>query len=182
MLKHGIGAVPHIVELGENIVPDFHISVAVTAGLAIRAAATVLFAAVKINLAAGTAGACAVLPEVIRLAKLYNMLLGDTDFIAPDRVSLVILLINRGPKQIFGDFKNLSQELPSPLNSLLLKVIPKGEVAEHLKICAVARGMTDALKVGGADTFLTGGNPDRGGRNFPRKVLFHRSHTRIYKQ
>ena len=41
--------------------------------------------------------------------------------------------------------------------------------------------MTYALKVGGTDTFLAGGNPDRGGRNLPRKVLFHRRHTRIYK-
>ena len=107
MLKLGIGAVTHIVKLGENVVPYFHIAVAVTAGLAVGTAASVLFAAVEINLATGSAGACAVLPEVILLAELYDMLLGHSYFVAPDSVSLVVLFINRGPKQIFGNFKNL---------------------------------------------------------------------------
>ena len=103
MLKLGIGAVPHIVELGENVVPDFHIAVAVAARLAVGTAAAVLFAAVKINLTAGSAGTCAVLPEVVLLAELYNMLLGNSYLIAPNGVGLVVLLVNRGPKQIFGD-------------------------------------------------------------------------------
>ena len=49
-------AVPVVIELRENVVPDFHIAVAIAAGLAIGLAAAVFFAAVKIDLRAGTAG------------------------------------------------------------------------------------------------------------------------------
>ena len=45
-----IRAVAHIVELGENVVPDLHISVALAAGLTVGASAAVLFASVKVYL------------------------------------------------------------------------------------------------------------------------------------
>ena len=98
MLKLCISAVTHIVELGENVVPYFHIAVAIAPRLAIRAAAAVFFAAVKVYFAAGSAGACTVLPKVILFAEPYNVAFGYAYFIAPDSVSLVILLINRGPQ------------------------------------------------------------------------------------
>ena len=56
LLELGVVAVTVVVELGEDVVPDFHVSVAVAAGLAVGRAAAVLLAAVKVNLGAGTAG------------------------------------------------------------------------------------------------------------------------------
>ena len=98
MLKLGVGAVPHIVELGKNVVPYFHIAVAVAPRLAVGAAAAVFFAAVKVYFAARSAGTCAVLPKVILFAEPYNMAFGHAYFIAPNSVGFVILLINRGPQ------------------------------------------------------------------------------------
>ena len=98
MLKLCISAVTHIVKLGENVVPYFHIAVAIAPRLAIGAAAAVFFAAVKVYFAAGSAGACTVLPEVILFAEPYNVAFGYAYFITPYSVSFVVLLINRGPQ------------------------------------------------------------------------------------
>ena len=98
VLKLGICAVSHIIELRENIVPYFHIAVAIAPRLAVGAAAAVFFAAVKVYFAARSAGACAVLPKVILFAEPYNVAFGYAYFITPYSVSLVILLINRGPQ------------------------------------------------------------------------------------
>ena len=64
----GVVALAVVVELGEDVVPDLHIAVAVAAGLAVGAAAAELLAAVVIDLRAGAAGTGAVLPEVVFLA------------------------------------------------------------------------------------------------------------------
>ena len=103
MLELGIGAVAHIVELRENVVPDLHIAVALTAGLTVGRAATVFFSAVEIDLGAGAARTCAVLPEVVGLAELNYSLLGYADNVAPEGISLLVLLVNRGPKKLGGD-------------------------------------------------------------------------------
>ena len=98
MLKLCISAVTHIVKLGENVVPYFHIAVAVAPRLAVGAAAAVFFAAVEVYFAARSAGSCPMLPKVILFAEPYNVAFGHAYFIAPDSVSLVVLLINRGPQ------------------------------------------------------------------------------------
>ena len=63
-----------------------------------------------------------------------------------------------GPEEICGDLESLGEELPRPRNSLLLKIVSEGEVAEHLEVRAVTRGVTYSLKVGGSYTLLAGGN------------------------
>ena len=98
MLKLCISAVPHIVKLGENIVPYFHIAVAIAPRLAVGAAAAVFFAAVKVYFAARSAGSCPMLPKVILFTESYNVAFGHAYFIAPDSVGFVVLLINRGPQ------------------------------------------------------------------------------------
>ena len=82
--KLRIIAVAVIIELRENVVPDFHIAVAIAAGLAIGLSAAVFFTAVKIDLRAGTAGTGAVLPEVVLFAEADDMILSYADFVAPD--------------------------------------------------------------------------------------------------
>ena len=73
LCKFCIVTVSVIIKLAENIVPDFSITVALTAGFAVRTAAAILFAAVKINLTARTAGTLSMLPEIVFLTKSYYM-------------------------------------------------------------------------------------------------------------
>ena len=108
MFKLGIGTVTHIIELRENVIPDFHITVTVATGFTIGTAAAVFFAAVEINLTTRAAGTCSVFPEVICLAEANNMLLRHADFIAPDGISFFITLVNRGPQKVCGDFEGFS--------------------------------------------------------------------------
>ena len=95
LLELGVVPVTVVVELAEDVVPDFHEAVALAAHHILGAGA-VSFAAVIVNLGAGAAGAGAVLPEVIRLAEAVNALRRDADLIPPDCEGLVILLIDRG--------------------------------------------------------------------------------------
>ena len=45
------------------------------------------------------------LPEVISLAESYNVSRVNTYFVYPNSVCLLVLLINRGPEKVGGDFK-----------------------------------------------------------------------------
>ena len=110
------------------------------------------------------------------------MLTGNADLVYPNVVSLLVVLVNGGPEQVFGDFKSLCEELPSPRNSFFLEVIAKGEVAQHFKERAVAGGVTYALKVGGSDTLLAGGYSVARGNLLAREELLHRRHARVNKQ
>ena len=91
--KLGVVSVAVIVKLRENVIPDFHESVTIAAGLAIRAAAAVFNSSVKINFRARTARTLSVLPEVIRLAKLYYVLFRNTYLVAPDCICFVVALV-----------------------------------------------------------------------------------------
>ena len=44
------------------------------------------------------------------------------------------------------------------MNGLCLKIIAKGEIAQHLKKGAMAGSFSDILNIAGADTLLTGGH------------------------
>lgn len=148
-------AVSVAVELGEYQVPYLDNSVAVACLLkALKGA--VFLASVEVDLGAGTAGAAAVLPEVISLAKTDNSLLGNADVVHPDALSLVIALKNGYPQSVSGDCKHACEELPSPCDSFLLEVVAEGEVAEHFKISTVAGSLTYTLDIGGTDTLLAG--------------------------
>ncbi len=104
-LKFGVFAVSEVVKLRENVVPYFHITVAVAAWFAVGRAAAVLFAAVEIYFAARPAGSRAVFPEVIFFAEPYNAFFGHPDNIAPDGVGFVVAFVNRRPQQVCRDFK-----------------------------------------------------------------------------
>ena len=177
LCKLGVVAVAIVVELREYVVPDLHKSVAIASGLTVGRAATVLESAVEVDLGAGAARTGAMLPEVISLAKTNDVSGVNADLVYPDLVSLLVVLIDRGPEKVLRDLESLGQELPSPRNSLVLEIVAEREVAEHLKEGSVTSGVTYALKVGGTDTFLTGSN-SVAGRNFlTGEEFLHRSHT-----
>ena len=175
--KASIVSVSVVFKLGENKVPEFGISVAVTAGAAIRRAAAVFFTAVKVDFRTRAAGACTVFPEVIFFSESYNPFGRNTDFFCPNVKSLVIILIDGDPELVHGHFHNLSAKLPCPRGCLMLEVIAEREVAEHFKICSVSCGNSDALNVRCADALLAGGHTPARRSELPSEVFFERRHA-----
>ena len=178
----GIVALPVVVELGEHVVPHFHIAVAVAAHGAAGLAAAVLFAPVIVNLAAGTAGAGAMLPEVVLLAETEDPVGGDAHLLVPDVEGLVIVFIDRGIQPVLVQAHHLGQELPAPVDGFPLEVVAKAEVAQHLKIGAVTGGFADVLNVAGTDALLAGADPMTGGLHFPGEVGLHGGHAGVDQQ
>ena len=180
----GIVALAVVVKLGENIVPDLDIAVAVAAHGAAGLAAAVLLSPVKVDLRAGAAGSCAVLPEVVLLAEAENALGGDADLLVPDVEGLVVIHIDRGVKPVRVDAHPLGrgEEFPAPSNGLVLEIVAEGEVAQHLKIGAVAGGLADIFNVAGADALLAGADPVTGRLLFALEVGLHGGHAGVDEQ
>ena len=190
LLKLGVVVLTVVVELGEHHVPDLDITVAVAAHGAAGLAAAPLLAAVVVDLGAGTAGAGAVLPEVILLAELEDALGGDADLLVPDAEGLIV----GGSGFIAGKYGRIEalgvqahpllagQELPGPVDGLLLEVVAEGEVAQHLKVGAVAGGVADVLDIAGADALLAGADPVAGGLLLAGEVGLHGRHAAVDEQ
>ena len=179
VIQTGVVVVAVIVKLGENQVPKLNVAVTFTADFAVGLTAAVFFAAVIVNFRAGAARTCAVLPEVVRLAETHHMVGLNADFLGPNIVRLVVLFIDADVKALGIHFHHFGAELPRPRNDLFFKIIAERKVAEHLKVCAVTGGFADIFNVGCANTLLAGGDALSRGRDFPRKVFFHRCHTGI---
>ena len=126
-----------VVKLCKYVIPNFNNTVAVLRLFKINQR-TVLFTSVIVNFGAGTAGTAAMLPKVILFAKLYYSVTGNAYFVSPYLSRFVVFLVNGDPKPVLGNFKHLCEIFPSPRNSLMLKIIAKGEVAKHFKISAVS--------------------------------------------
>ena len=178
-LEASIVIVAVVIKLGENEVPELNISVAVASDSAGRRTAAVLLAAVEIELRAGTAGACAVLPEVILFAEANHMVGRNTELLCPDVIRLVIVLIDADIYFIRGHLEHLGAELPCPRGCLTLEVIAEREIAEHLEESAVARGDSDALNIGRSDALLAG--CDAGSRRcqLACKIFLERCHAGV---
>ena len=175
-----------VVKLGEYVVPYLDYAVAVAHFLKVVlpyvVELAVLLAAVVVNLAARTARTAAMLPEVVRLAKLYYTLARNAYLVRPDVARLVVLLVNRDPQPLRRNFKHLCKVLPRPRYSLVLEVVAKGEVAEHFKVSAVARGLAYVLDVRRANALLAGGNTVARRFFYALKVLLKGRHACVYQQ
>ena len=182
LLQLRIIVVAVVIKLGKHIVPDLDIPVAIAAHGASGLTAAVFLTPVIVNLRAGAAGAGAVLPEVILLAEAEYPLLGDADLLIPDVKGLVIALIYRGIQPLLLQPYHLGQKLPAPGNGLVLEVVAKGEVAQHLEIGAVAGGMTHVVNVAGADALLAGTDPAPRGLLLPLEPGLHGGHAGVDKQ
>ena len=190
LLQLGIIAVAIIIELREHDVPDLDVAVAVAADGAAGFAAAVLLAAVIINFGAGTARAGAVLPEIVLLAEAEDMALGNADHIAPDGEGLVVggrrLIACKDrriqPIRLKVDPLGAGQEFPRPVDGLFLEVVTEREVAQHLKIGAVAGSVADVLNIAGTDALLAGGDPVTGRLLLAGKVGLHGCHAGVDQQ
>ena len=170
------------IELCQNQIPEFHVSVAVTANAAGRAVAAIFGTAVIIDFRTGTTGTCTMLPEVILLAKLLDSVPRQTNLFMPDFACFVILLIDGDIQLILRDFQPFGNKLPGPRDDFVLKIIAKGEIAQHFKKCAVARGFADIINIPCTDTFLTGCDTLTGGCFLPCEVCLHGCHTGVNQQ
>ena len=182
LLELGVVVLAVVVELGEHVVPDLDVAVAVAADGAVGLAAAVLGAAVIVHLGAGAAGAGAVLPEVIGLAEAENALGGDADVLVPDLESLVVIQVDGGIQAVFLQAHHLGQKLPAERNGFLFEVVAEGEVAQHLKIGAVAVGLADVFDIAGADALLAGGDAVAGGLLLPGEPGLHGCHAGVDEQ
>ncbi len=182
MFHRGVVAFPVGIELGEHQVPELHIPVAVAAYATGGFAAAVFLAAVKVELGARAAGAGTDLPKVVLLAQADDVAGVYPHFVDPDVHRLVVVLIDRDPDAVHWELQFLGDELPGPFGGLVLKVIAKGEVAQHLKVGAVAGGFAHPLDVGGADALLAGGGAAGRGGLHTQKVLFQRCHAGVDQQ
>ena len=122
------------------------------------------------------------LPEVVFLAESHDVRRVAAYFIFPDAVRLVVVFVDGRPEELRRDLEFLRQEFPCPRDCLALEVIAEGEVAEHLEECAVARGVTDAVEVGGADALLAGGDAAARRDDLAGEEFLHRRHAGVYEK
>ena len=180
--KLRVVALTVVVELGEDVVPDLHIAVAVTANGAVGLATAVLLTTVVVDLGAGAAGAGAVLPEVIGLAEAEDLLRGYAHFLVPDLEGLVIVLIDGGIQPVLVQAHHLGQKLPTPVDGLVLEVVTEGEVAQHFKVGAVTSSLANVFNIAGTDTLLAGADPMTRRLHLTGKVRLHGRHAGINQQ
>ncbi|RIH82052.1 hypothetical protein Mrose_03476 [Calidithermus roseus] len=155
------------VVLGEDQVPDLHEAVAL-AGLIVvgPGVAAELGAAVVVDLRArpagpvGTLGGRVLRPEVLVGAEAVDVLRGQPHVLGPVLEGLVVLLVDGDVDAVGVEAQPLGrgEELPGPLDGLLLEVVAEGEVAQHLEDGLVAVGAPHVLDVAGAHRLLAGGH------------------------
>ena len=168
-----------IFELGKYVVPYFHVTITVTTYGTSWTAASVFFSTVIVDFGTRAARACAVLPEVIFFTKLEDAFRCNADLISPDSKGFIIFLVNGWIQTIWVESDNFSQEFPGPCDSLVFKIISKGEITEHLKKCTVTGGLSDIFDITGTNTFLTGGHSSSWRNLLSGKIRFQWCHTCI---
>ena len=170
------------VELGKHVVPNLNVAVAIAAHLAVGLSAAESDAAVIVNLRAGTAGTCAVLPEVVLFAEAEDAVRRNAHFLVPDVKCLIVIEVYRRIQTILRKAYDLRQKLPAPGNGLVFKVIAEGEVSEHLEERAVSCGLAYVLDIAGTNTLLARCNAASRRNLLPRKVRLQGSHTGVDQQ
>ena len=122
------------------------------------------------------------LPEVIRLTKPEDILCGNADLLVPDFKRFLIIFVNGGIQTVGLQTYHLGQKFPAPGNGLVLKVIAKGEIAQHFKISTMTGRLTNILNITGTDTLLAGADASSGRLHLALKIGLHGCHTGINQQ
>ena len=68
------------------------------------------------------------------------------------------------------------------MDGVLFEVVPKGEIAQHLKVGAVAGSFADVLNVSGADALLAGADTMARGLLLPGEPGLHGGHAAVNQQ
>src|SRR5256885_13001287 len=125
--------------LQEQEVPELEHALRVVAGTVLVGAEVRTAVVVELRERPARAGG-ARLPEVVRAAEVDDPLLRDADRApALDRLlvgaesELLVATEDGHPKKVRSEPECARGQLPGVLDRLLLEVIPKGEVAQHLE-------------------------------------------------
>ena len=174
-----ICAVILLIELCKHQIPKFHKAVAFAANLTVRRAAAVFRPAVKIQLGAGAARACADFPEIVFFPHTDDAIRRNADMLRPNIKRLVVVLIDRDPQLVHRHFHHFRGKLPRPLRRVVFEIIAKGEIAQHFKKRAVTRSFSHTLNIRCADALLASRHP-LGRRLLPSgKIRLERRHSRV---
>ncbi len=105
-------------------------------------------ASVDVDLAARSARtSVAHLPEVVLVAEALDAFDRNTDLLVPDRLGLVVAVVNGDPQAVAVDAERLGRQLPAPRDDLVLEVVAEAEVAEHLEEDKVSLGASDVVEI-----------------------------------
>ena len=180
VLKRIVLTVFRAVELRKDEIPDFEVTITITANSTVRAAAAALFAKVDVDFRIRTARAGADLPEVV--IEFHDMILWEAGLLAPDGGCFIVLRIDRDPKLFLRQIQDIRQELPRPGNRLFFEIVSKREVAEHFKIRLMTRRASDVLDI--SRTYAALARRDARARrlHLARKERFERRHARADHQ
>ena len=156
------------VELHEDVVPDLDVAVAVFVGRAGRTPGDLGTVVVEDLGARAARAGVTHHPEVVRgvaralvVADADDAVGRHADLLVPDRVGLVVFRIDGDPELLGRQREDGRQQLPGVADRILLEVVAKAEVAQHLEEGLVPRGVADVLEVvvlaAGADALLRRG-------------------------
>ena len=140
------------VVLHEDQVPNFNVAISIALWRT-RWTAPDSWPVVIEDFAAWTTGpGVGHLPEVIAgvagtfvVPNPNNALNRDTDFLLPNSIGLVIVLIDRDPEPLLGQAIDIGEQGPGITNGILFEVITKREVAQHLEEGVVPRRVAHVL-------------------------------------
>ena len=178
----GVMSVAVAVELAEYQVPDFDITVAVTANAASWLSAALFLATVEIDFRTRTTWARAVFPEVIFSAQPLHVRGCNTHVLCPEVICFIIVFKDGNIQLIDWHFQFFGEEFPCPFDCLLLEVVAEREVAQHFKIGAVTGSLSNPFDIRCPDALLTGGDPYIRRNSLSQEVLFQRCHTGVDEQ
>ena len=165
------------IKLRKYVVPDLHVTIAVAAYGTSGLAAAISFSAVIVDLRAGTAGACSVLPEVVFLAEAKDTLRRDALLLVPDLESFIVILVDGRVQTVGIQANHLGEEFPRPCDGFLLKVVAEGEVTQHLEECAVTGSLAYVLDITGTDALLASCHACAGWNLLTGKIRLQGSHA-----
>ncbi len=104
-------------------------------------------APVVVDFRAGAAGAgVAHRPPVVLLAKAQHAC-GVGAGLDPEPFGLVVVLVDRKPEPLDGQFELVDQQVPGKGNGVLLEIVAKREIAQHLEEGVMARAGADIFQV-----------------------------------
>ena len=107
---------------------------------------------------------------------------GTPTVVAPDRLGLVVGLVDRDPEPVGVEAEHLGVELPGERDRLGLEVVAEAEVAEHLEEREVAVRAADVVEVvvlaAGPDALLARRGPRVRRRLLAGEVRLERDHAR----
>ena len=133
--------------LHEHEVPDLDEAVALLVGRARRAAGNMRAVVVE-NLRARTAGAeLPHGPEIVGPIDAENAGLGQPRDLFPELERVVVVDIDGGDQLLFGEREGLGEEVPGELDRVILEIIAKGKVPQHLKEGVVAGRVAHVVEV-----------------------------------